>query len=665
MLLVVVNHVFGFPVGGFIGVDVFFVISGFLITGLLVREYDRNGRISIQDFYVRRAKRILPAAVATLLVTVILAFIVWYRPRALQTLYDAVAALLFASNWHSVRLGTDYLQADAPPSPVQHFWSLSVEEQFYIFWPLLIIATLAVLVRRLRWNRTVVLLVVLGGVSVATFAWAVLITDRAPEFAYFDTVSRVWELGAGAVLAVVAPRVRLSVALASTLTWAGLLVIVAGAFLLSATSPFPGPWAIVPVGGTVLVLTAGCAGFRTTPVLSNPVTQYVGRISYSLYLWHFPLIVFAHSLFGNSALVNIVSFGFMLAVSAASYRWIEQPFQRTRATRGRATRGRRQMRLTGQLVLAATVAFVLVGASAAQLRGPDTLVSPLSATAPATKKPAQIDPVLDTPERVSEAVVKALEDPASVDVDVSGLSASLATPEMSLVDGCRNSLAKTGEPNVCDYPGGPQRALIVGDSVAMSWVPAIREALPGWSITAIGYAACPAVPVDVGDAGVAALCNKAQEAMLGFAGDLAPDLVFTSSAQSSLTRLSSGAAPDAAAREWDEATVRLVQAVDGDVVILGSPPAGIHPNECLTRFTGIDACASEIDDLWYVKREAEARAAAASGARFIDVENWFCADRACPMALGSTVLRYDGAHLTHDASASYGRVLNQALALGD
>ena len=204
---VILAHATGRPAGGFVGVDVFFVISGFLITGLLLREHERSGRISLPAFFGRRIKRILPASLVVLAATVALASWLFNAPRALATWWDAVSAALLVSNWRFEASGTDYFHATDAASPLQHFWSLSIEEQFYLVWPVLLVVLLAVAARGAR--PVLRSRIVVGGVLVvliaASFAVAVWQSGAAPQAAYFATGARVWELGAGALLAVCAP----------------------------------------------------------------------------------------------------------------------------------------------------------------------------------------------------------------------------------------------------------------------------------------------------------------------------------------------------------------------------------------------------------------------------------------------------------------------------
>jgi peptidoglycan/LPS O-acetylase OafA/YrhL len=314
VLLVVLDHasVPGFR-GGYVGVDVFFVLSGYLITRLLLADAISTGRISLIRFYVRRAKRILPAATLTLLTTIVAGNLLLNFIRAREIATDTIWAALFAANVHFAHLGTDYFAQWQPQSPVQHYWTLAVEEQFYIVWPAALSLILVGAVGGWRPRRAHATLVdtmshsaVLRVLCVATpamalsLAWSIYYTPRSPTDAYFSTFTRAWELGIGAILAcatLTAWQVRSRyLGLAAALGgWAGLVAVAWAAATYSSSTIFPGAAALVPVIGAALLIAAGMHRQRprygASAALSVAPLRYVGDRSYALYLRHWPVLL--------------------------------------------------------------------------------------------------------------------------------------------------------------------------------------------------------------------------------------------------------------------------------------------------------------------------------------------------------------------------------------
>lgn len=311
------THVPGFS-GGFVGVDVFFVISGYLITGIIAREIDA-GQFSLVRFYERRARRILPALFAMLVF--VLAMASWlYLPGDFEAVpKSALMALAFLSNlWFFANTG--YFAGGAETMPLLHCWSLAVEEQFYIGFPLLLwgIARYAP-----RWRVGVI-----GAAAGVSLGWAVLKAADTDGFAFYMLPPRAWELFAGALLALGAvPEVR-SQALREFLALSGLGLILFAVFTYSSATVFPGLSAIPPVLGSALLLHAA-PGTRVGALLSSPLPVGIGLISYSLYLWHWPLIVFAEYARDEklSGLWQLGVIAASLLAAWASWRWIERPFR--------------------------------------------------------------------------------------------------------------------------------------------------------------------------------------------------------------------------------------------------------------------------------------------------------------------------------------------------
>ena len=332
--LVLLYHGFHAPfTGGFVGVDVFFVISGFLITNLLLHEKERNGRISISRFYARRVRRILPAATLVVLATV---FATYYRLGFIagnQIADDAKWTAVFTANIHFGLLGTDYLGSQLPPSPLRHMWSLGVEEQFYLVWPGLFLG-LVLLVRGERHRNA--LAVALLGIIGASLAWSVIQTGSNATWAYFSPLTRAWELALGAlvaVLATVASRVRPSW-LTELLSLCGIAGIMTSALVLNSSTHYPGSAVALPVISTALLIATGCANQRTLVgrALSVRPMRWIGARSYSLYLWHWPFLIIAAEYLGHDLSTNQNAGLLLLALAATAitYRLIENPVRHAR-----------------------------------------------------------------------------------------------------------------------------------------------------------------------------------------------------------------------------------------------------------------------------------------------------------------------------------------------
>lgn len=352
---VVFNHA-GIPgfSGGFVGVDIFFVISGFLITGILAREIDEK-RYSIVKFYERRARRILPALFTVLLSCLVLGWFLFSPTLYDQLAKSVLAALLFISNfwfWHSAG---DYFGPGADLEPLLHTWSLAVEEQFYVFYPLLLWL--------LSGHSRRMWIVVVGGISLLSLALSAFITISHPAFSFYLLPTRIWELGAGALLALGAYRAfrrNWTRELAGAL---GLTLISGAIFFLNDQTPFPGLAAIAPVAGASLLIFAGAgSGSIATSLLSLRPFVGVGLISYSFYLWHWPIIVAARVITQTSILqlpVAVFCILSALALSIISLWVIERPFRQNRGQRVISSLGILGLAVTGAVVLAVSASGVI------------------------------------------------------------------------------------------------------------------------------------------------------------------------------------------------------------------------------------------------------------------------------------------------------------------
>ncbi|MGP4031767.1 acyltransferase family protein [Pseudarthrobacter sp. 1C304] len=688
VLAVIADHTFAYPHGGFVGVDVFFVISGFLITGLLLREYEKNGRISFADFYRRRARRILPLAVLVLVATVAASWAVFNSGRAMKVTEDALWSLLFGTNWHLALIGTDYMQVGSAVSPLQHFWSLAVEEQFYVVWPWVIVIVLGTGAGRLGWQhgRTRLLLTAVMVVFVAaSLAFALWETANSPTVAYFSTFSRAWELGVGALLAASAGALsRLPQSVRPVLAYIGLAGIVWGVFAITPAMPFPGPWALVPVLATALLIAAGTGGeVRFLSPLTNRVSRYIGDISYSLYLWHFPIIV----LFGALLPVEgpplfaaiLVAAGGM---SALSYHLLEDPIRKSGWLEPKGKRMpstvARQKAATGGLVALALVTACVVGAALAEDASYKTAV-PVAVTAPVqtSGQDAPKTPEGEYAVKINAALAATEWPDLSPSVDSLGQGAK-ATEWVK--DGCLGGDSGSLEADIakaqtCVYgdPAAAKTAVVVGDSIAISYVPAVRAALEpkGYKVVVYTMQQCPAVMVTVfrGDKSEHPRCDPFRQWALDQVSASKPDMVILSSSKDASMRLVSKAEGSAVVGEWIAGTKETLTALAGfagRVVLLDPPPGGKALQECATRVSKPSDCVTSPNtrygELYGAVRDAAA-AVPEANAEVISTRDWFCSGNSCPSFVGRTPVYADQGHLTPDYAVTLAPLLASALKL--
>ena len=352
VLVVVLYHIDLVP-GGYVGVDVFFVISGFLMGGLLLREAEQTGRVSLRNFFTRRSRRLLPALAVTVLATMVIAFFVAPVRSDFRTVNQtATGTSLFIANVRLFQLSGDYFAPIAERNPLLHTWSLSVEEQFYFAFPI-VVAIVFLLLRRNRGLARRTLVTVIAAAGAASLVLNIALTDRLVEvggisrprdFAFFGPVARVWEFAAGILLAAwllrspaaretgTSTRLR---AISTLGAVAGIAAIIATTAVLDDNTPFPGAAAIIPVAGTVLLLAAAPRAVGLGAVLSSRPAVVIGDLSYGWYLWHWPLIVFTRTIWGDAVVALIGAALVSLAVAAISYRFVEERFRRDQRIVGR------------------------------------------------------------------------------------------------------------------------------------------------------------------------------------------------------------------------------------------------------------------------------------------------------------------------------------------
>ena len=672
VLAVITNHVFGFPAGGFVGVDIFFVISGFVITSLMLREHGLTGRLDFVRFYKHRVRRILPASTLTLVVTVALSALIYLPGRVQSVVTDAFWALLFAGNWRFASAGTDYWADDTPASPLQHFWSLGVEEQYYLVWPA-VVAVVLVIAGATRRSARVLLAVTLSGLVVISFIWSVQETATNPDWAYFSTPARAWELGAGALVALGSPAfTRIPRRLADPLTWAGLSGIAVSLLVITKETAFPAPWAAVPVLATALVIIAGTGdpARRLAPLTNKPM-RYIGDISFSLYLWHVPVVVLLAALLPRrGGLFYVLAVSVTAVLSVLSYHFVEQRVLRSAwlaterggmkppSTYPREVPGRNGMRLG--VAAAVTVAVVALGSTLVVASGvsgaPKSSLSPGALPAPG--------PGMDQTEltaRLNEALGRS--DWPALTPSVDTLLSETRPDEDSA--GCgRTDLVKPD----CSWDNGKRQTIVVlGDSTGITLLPTVRAALGDtYNVRGVTMAGCAAVDVQVkaDSPRFAADCDQFKADSVRAINRLRPAIVLISSTPEILAHLVSGVPENRAGAEWKQGTMSVLRALEPSgarLIVVTAPPLGKPPVECATRFSKPRDCEYRLPQSHLLTAAAMREAAAAAGAGFIDTRAWFCSGSSCPAFIGETPLKRDGIHTTRQFAVLLAGVLKEAV----
>lgn len=709
--LVLVHHAgLALPSGGFLGVDVFFVVSGFVITMQLLREVDADGRVRLLQFYGRRAKRLLPAAAVVLMVTALAAWLLVSRVRWETIAGDIAGAAVYVVNWIFAARSVDYLAEDVDPSPVLHFWSLAVEEQFYVIWPLVILGLVwlaryrqrRVRARAVRsgLHRTVsdrpsrlaLALGMTGLIVLPSLAWSLYYTAQSPEQAFFVTPTRLWELGVGALVAIGAGLWERSWRwVGAVVGWLGLTAVLVSAVVVDTSTAWPGWGALVPVLGTAAVIVGGFSAAPWGPqvLLGLGAMVWVGGLSYSLYLWHWPALRVAEWQWGE--LTPWAGLAVVLASTLpawASYRLVERPIRYAEGLR-RSPRFALSVGLNASLV--GLLAGVLLGlAATSSIQSPGT----------AQVQTGSLDGVREETEGGAVAgvgtgavlgVAERLEDgqdpdasapeptagpipPSAEDAESEPLVATL-TPDPVLavedgppqLDGC---LLAKDEVDIRDCsagdPDGDVDIALVGDSKAGQWLPALdaigRE--NGWHIQVYTKSACAFTDAMTRSQGEPYdACREWGETVFErLAGPDGPDVVITSSVRGTAVGEGGQDTPEAIVDGFVGYWQQLVDRGVTVIALSDTPqPGGIAPvYECVAEHPED----FELACSWPYETSAGSRVLAGAveampdGAHFVDMDPWVCPDRTCVGVYRNVLTYRAGSHIT----ATYVMVLAEPLA---
>lgn len=657
--LVILAHAgFRTASGGFVGVDVFFVISGFLIIGLLLREAGESGRISILDFYARRARRVIPAATVVLVVTAAASAYLLPLVRGQEVIKDSVWAAFFAANIRFRLVETDYFSQGEPPSPVQHYWSLAVEEQFYIVIPVLLLLVALLVRRRLVRPAT---FAVLGVVTLASLAWSVHVTATSPAGAYFSTAARAWELGIGGLAAVLVwgRSPRLGRWATEALFALGLALVAYATLTFDARTAMPGSAALVPVLGAALMLAAGSTTGAPSTYLfrlfSIAPARVIGDWSYSLYLWHFPVLRLCEEVWDEQRLSKphlLVALVLMLALSAASYHFVEQPFRK-------GVRWRPRLRAIA--LYPASLALVVLTAFGAHTWVDGQLAALDDNPGIAVSDYAQDDLSKDPAVALVQASVLAARDDRPVP---GGLEPALGA--------VRESVAPLGD---CDYredmrrlcvfgdPAAERSIVVTGDSHARHWGPALTAIGEeyGYRVYQLVYSGCPAITwtrrTDSGRPWTA--CANFKSWAVDQIRELHPELVVIANNAYDAPGMMTHQVPGL------RAELELLRPLADRVAMIGNTPkVDQAPGTCLSvRDVDLGDCLLSPDaESTRIQGQFE-KTVTGLGMTYVDARRWFCVEDRCPSVIGRVLPLRDREHVTVEYSTQLAEPVARALGL--
>ncbi|MGH9082766.1 MAG: acyltransferase family protein [Acidimicrobiales bacterium] len=650
--------------GGYVGVDAFFVISGYLITGLLLAELGERGAIGLAAFYARRARRLLPSAVLVVLATVAASAVLLPPHRAQDAFRDGLASALYVANYRFAIESTSYLSAGASASPFLHYWSLGVEEQFYLVWPALMAAA------ALAWRGShasrrgpAVALWIVGAASLGFSLW---LTRADQPWAFFSLPSRAWELAAGGALALAAPRLeRLPRAAAALIGWAGLGAIGWSVVAFTSATPFPGTAAIVPVAGAAAVVASGCVRRAAGPQLLLDLApfQAIGRISYTWYLWHWPVLVLAPAVVGHPLTLGgrMAAVAASLVLSVLTTLVVEDPMRRARWLAGPG----RGLILAGvtSVVAVASIAAAVATLPAAVGSGHarhEALASghlrPRSTPPPPDPLAAAQREASTLTAQVQAAVARSVttrQVPANADPSLTSASTDEAAP---FVDGCFDDFTEVSV-NPCDYgdTASDRTMVLFGDSHSLMWFPALDAVADqqGWRLVAAAKATCPPLDVHVFSPDLDewyTQCTRWRQAELARIRALHPALVVLGfSREYGITN--DHVVVDGPA--WMQGLTRMVTTLKetgAQVVVLGDVPYPFQsvPDCLATHLGNATACliprAAPHYNVPGITQEQSVVTAAGGG--YVDTDPWFCAGAVCAVMVENMVVYRDDNHIT-------------------
>jgi peptidoglycan/LPS O-acetylase OafA/YrhL len=627
--------------GGYIGVDVFFVISGFLITGQLVREVVKSGRIFFADFYLKRIRRLLPPAAIVVIATLAVSWF-WATPLQTRSLgIDAAFTAFYGLNYRLAIQGINYQNETAPPSPLQHFWSLAVEEQYYVLWPVIIM--IIVLLAR-HWWKYALPVVLIAAIAGSLYMSQALLRNDQP-LSYFSIQSRAWELGVGAVAALMADSLReLPRTVRVAASWGGLALVLGCGFYYTDNTSFPGYNAVPPVLGTAMIIAAGCGGpVGAETLLKRRPMQGLGKLSYTWYLWHWPVLLLAPLLAPGTTFDWIINLEMMVVAlwfAALTYYLLEYPLKRLPFHK---VRWLGAGILTSAATAAAGVGVSVIAVAALNVSSvPVQLASSgnpfVSHATSGAVTPSVLDAGTDTPHYPADCIL-----------------------DLTLTVQPRCVIGPKGKATTA--PMTSNRVVLLGDSHAGQWFAPVHAfaAANAWSVEVLNKDGCPLASISVVNSALArpyTECNVWRSAMLSrLLHEPRPKIIFISSLNSYTNHAST------LDNGW-AVTLKALKRLGSKIVYLADTP---HPP------INVPSCVSGALQDWtkcdFLRSPSLRRDPLLRGplrrylSAVVDINDYLCPGTGtkCPSVLAGVLLYRDASHVTNAAMSALTGVVEAQL----
>ena len=647
VLLVLAYHaeIPGFS-GGYIGVDIFFVISGFLITNLLVREFDLNGKISLTDFYARRVRRLLPASLVAVVGTLVMSRI-WLEPLRLGDLtQDARAAALFITNLLFASRESDYLQSALPPSPLQHYWSLGVEEQFYIFFPLIVMLLL-----KIQRNK-VMLKLGLALITAISLVLCVALTSKMPSATFYLLPFRAWELGAGALLTLVYTQVqRINSVLRESLGWLAVVLILVANFLYDSRTLFPGYAAMLPVVATLMIIASDDnSRFGPSRVFEIRILQWVGSRSYSLYLWHWPILIVAKA--ANKTDLSAIQVALCLLATfifaELSFQFVEQPIHRVPNFLRSAKR-----------TLSFGVVLIVIGLAASLITTPTNAKESKAAQSqsPESSNSVTATTIFQYSDEQLKDFLNRANEIASLPPDLEPTLVELDADEPEIYKiGCHDHDLDAPPQCIFGNPNSATSIALFGDSHAAQWFEPLRRIAEqrGFKLQTFTRSGCTPLGLE---AGVFEKCKVWQQNVLQQ----------LSTEKFSLVIISGFTNPEDLADESPDGLLNNLNDLQAAITANGqevlyladTPVPQQHVPICLSGNANSVQNCTFLREVAFNPQTYEVLKGVWSSetSRFVDLTDWFCTAQICPVVIGKMVVYRDISHI----SSAYALALTNVL----